>query len=147
MSNLKWKTIGIVGGGIIVIGGGYLLIKFLSSPSSPEEEKKEQKKKVIIESIASWLFGDRMTDSVEDCWDSMLNIPAKLQSLIKWVAIGGGVLIAVLVLVFAYRMAIGNTPDLSGLLSQLAYALPASQALRLQAGTQLKMMPEYLVRP
>ena len=146
MSNLKWKTIGIIGGGIIVIGGGYLLIKFFGS--QPEEEKeKKKKKKGVIESIASWIFGDKMVDSVENWTDSMLSIPANIQSLIKWVAIGGGVLIAVLVLVFAYRMAIGNTPDLSGALSQLAYALPNSQALRLQAGTQLKMMPEYLVRP
>ena len=144
MSNLKWKTIGIIGGGIIVIGGGYLLIKFFGS--QPEEEEKK-KKKGVIESIASWIFGDKMVDSVENWMDSMLSIPANIQSLIKWVAIGGGVLIAVLVLVFAYRMAIGTTPDLPGSLSQLAYALPTSQALRLQAGTLLKMMPEYLVRP
>ena len=59
--------------------------------------------------------------------------------MIKWVAIGGGILIAILVIIYAYRMAIGNTPDIAGGISQIAQVLPQAQAMRLAAGTQLKM--------
>ena len=126
--SVNWKTVGIVGGGVIVIGGGFLLVKYLASGG---EEKP--KKKGILEKISSWLFGDKTADSLENWFDSLLSIPANIQSLIKWVAIGGGILIAILVIVFAYRMAIGSTPDVPGAMSTIAYALPNDKVLKLNS--------------
>ena len=126
-----WKLIAIVGGGTIVIGGGYLLWNYFGSSSSPLSPSQPPKpKEGILEKFAKFLFGEKIIDSGENFIDSTLSIPGNVQTMIKWLAIGGGILVALLVLVFVYRMAIGNTPDISGGVSQIMGSLPQAQMVR-----------------
>ena len=149
MSSPGWKLVAIAGGGTIIIGGGYFIYQSFFKVSPPLEPPKE-KKKGKFEQAFSWLFGEGTTDKIGNVLggvgdfltsvlhggsnfiDSTSQIPGTLITIITWGSIIGVVLIAILVIVFCYRMAIGDTPDLAGGITQIASAIPQVKGIPLK---------------
>ena len=137
-----WKLIAIAGGGVLVVGGGYMAYKYLFAVPDTKPAPEPEKKKGILEKAFGWLLGEKATEKVGgwlggvgDFFSSLLHsgsnfvdstsaLPGTILTLIKWVSIVGIILIAILVIVFCYRMAIGSTPDVAGGVSQIMSSVP-----------------------
>jgi len=121
----------IVGGGAILLGGGYLTYRYFTTPDPvmPEEKKKTNPFDWIVHNLTpvGWLGLDKVAEQAVDTGTSLLKFPQELMTMIKWTAVGGGILISIMLLVFTYRMAIGNTPDVAGSVAQVMKALPQAQ--------------------
>ena len=118
----------LAGGGLALVAGG-VAIWYFSSPSSSSSsssstQTQPEKKKGVIEKIADFLFGETLIDNATTNAQDLAQLPHTLITILKWVAICGGVLISLLLIVFTYRMAIGNTPDVAGGIVQLTQAIP-----------------------
>ena len=137
-----WKIVAIAGGGVLVIGGRYFIYDNFFNSTTTQPQPIPEKKKGIIQKAFGWLFGDGATEKVGgwlggigDFFSSLLHsgsnfvdstsaLPGTILTLIKWVSIVGIILIAILVIVFCYRMAIGSTPDVAGGVSQIVTSIP-----------------------
>ena len=105
--------------------------------------------KGALERGFSWIFGESATEKVGNIFgvgcdffssflhgssnfiDATTALPGTLLTIIKWVSAVGVILIAILVIVFCYRMAIGDTPDLAGGVSQIVTSLPQAQMAKM----------------
>ena len=125
----------IVGGGAVLLGGGYLAYRYFSGTNvTPVPESKGKKSGPfdwIVHNLTpvGWLGLDKVADQAVETGVDLLKFPQEIMTIIKWTAVGGGVLIAVMLLVFTYRMAIGNTPDVAGGVAQVMGALPQAQVM------------------
>jgi len=140
MSHINWTPVIVVGGGIALVGGGYLVYRCLFSAQQPPPPPEPKKNKGVLGKVFGWLIGDSATENALDSLGSIFRIPGNVVSVgesmgsaVKWIAIGGGLLVALLIIVFAYRMAIGDTPDIAGGVSQMAQVVPQVQMARMMS--------------
>jgi hypothetical protein len=115
------SKVAIIVGGLAFAGAGGALWYFW--PQITETIHPPPREKGWFQDFLGWIMGDEFVDSAS----AIIGLPALMIKMMETVVIVGTVLISVLVLVFAYRMFQGNTPDLAGSIATVANSLPTAQ--------------------
>lgn len=101
-----------------------------SSASGSDIEEKGG----ILGIIAKFLGIGGAWDSANEAVESIFGLPETVITVIKWVAIGAAVLAAIFILVFIWRMAKGDTPDVAGGVAQIVRMTPQGQMITMATG-------------
>lgn len=101
-----------------------------SSASGSDIEEKGG----ILGIIAKFLGIGGAWDSANGAVENLFELPEMVIKIVKWVAIGAAVLAAIFILVFIWRMAKGNTPDVAGGVAQIARLTPQGQLISMATG-------------
>jgi len=88
----------------------------------------------ILGIIARFLGIGGAWDSANGAVENLFELPEMVITIVKWVAIGAAVLAAIFIIVFIWRMAKGNTPDVAGGVAQIVSMTPQGQLARMATG-------------
>lgn len=100
----------------------------MGQKASTDYEKFE-KKGGLLGTITSFLGVRDVFDSSKQSASSLISFPQTVMTYLKWVAIGGAVLVGIFIIVFIWRFSRGNAPDVIGAAGKIAAMTPQGRLL------------------
>lgn len=122
----------VIGGLALAGAGGYAIWYYW--PKIEDKIHPPPKEKGWLEKVLGSVLGEDFISKMFESADATVGLPALMIHMFEAVAIVGIVLVSVLILVFAYRMFQGNTPDIAGSIATVAQSLPTAQVARAALG-------------
>jgi uncharacterized membrane protein len=79
--------------------------------------------------FANFLGLKEQYDNTKSSANALLGLPELIMKYLKWVAIGGAVLVGIFVIIFIWRFSRGNAPDVIGAATSIAKLTPQGRML------------------
>jgi uncharacterized membrane protein len=79
--------------------------------------------------FANFLGVKEQLDNTKSGLDALLAFPQLIMDYLKWVAIGGAVLVGIFLIIFIWRFSRGNAPDVIGAATSIAKLTPQGRIL------------------
>lgn len=87
------------------------------------------KKGGVFGAISSFLGIGNEWNSMKSSVNALVSLPNTIATFLKWVAIGGAVLVGIFLIVFIWRFSRGNGPDVVGAAATVASFTPQGRLL------------------